>query len=107
MRLASTVSNHREPADAIAAYLVLAYQVAWTVAAIFLGAFICRPFAFNWDKSLDGVCGSVDRMYLAVAVTDLIGDALIAILPLPSIWRLKASILRRLGLTIIFTLGIL
>ena len=45
---------------------------------ISIGAGLCRPFQFNWDKSLpNGHCGALDPAYISIAVLDIVGDAMI------------------------------
>ena len=45
---------------------------------IFIGAGLCRPFAYNWDKSIaGGKCGELDPAYISIAALDILGDAMI------------------------------
>lgn len=52
---------------------------------ISIGAGLCRPFAYNWDKTIPGgECGALRPAYISIAVTDIVGDALIVgEIPLP------------------------
>ncbi|KAF1930435.1 uncharacterized protein M421DRAFT_99757 [Didymella exigua CBS 183.55] len=39
-------------------YATMSIIIAWTIATILAGCLICRPFAFNWDKTIPGgSCG--------------------------------------------------
>lgn len=43
-----------------------------------IGAGLCRPFAYNWNKSIPGgKCGNLNSAYIAIAALDIIGDAMI------------------------------
>ena len=45
---------------------------------IAVGAGLCRPFAYNWDKSIPGgECGASDPAYITIAALDILGDAMI------------------------------
>ena len=45
---------------------------------ISIGAGLCRPFQFNWDKSIpNGQCGALDAAYISIAALDILGDAMI------------------------------
>ena len=48
------------------------------IMVISIGAGLCRPFAYNWDKSIPGgKCGALDPAYIAIAALDILGDAMI------------------------------
>ncbi|KAL8726094.1 MAG: hypothetical protein Q9166_006931 [cf. Caloplaca sp. 2 TL-2023] len=75
---------------------------------IAIGAGLCRPFAYNWDKTIEGGrCGALNAAYISIAALDILGDAMIIALPMPSVWRLQTSTATKIGLTVIFTLGLL
>ena len=43
-----------------------------------IGAGLCRPFAYDWDKSIAvGKCGELDPAYISIAAFDILGDAMI------------------------------
>lgn len=45
---------------------------------ISIGAGLCRPFAYNWHKSIaGGKCGQLDPAYISIAALDILGDAMI------------------------------
>ncbi|KAI1328456.1 hypothetical protein F5Y16DRAFT_398387 [Xylariaceae sp. FL0255] len=67
----------------------------------------CRPFAKIWDKSLKGTCIDLRTIHLAAAIVDLVLDLAILILPQRIIWKLQMSRPKRLGISTVFTIGIL
>ncbi|RDL40284.1 uncharacterized protein BP5553_00263 [Venustampulla echinocandica] len=69
---------------------------------------ICRPFAFQWDKTIEGgVCGNQTLGILLVAFLNLVTDLMIVIMPMPLVWKLKMPRPKRLVLMAIFGLGII
>ncbi|KAI4248159.1 MAG: hypothetical protein LQ352_006004 [Teloschistes flavicans] len=86
---------------------VLAYCICWTFMTILIAACVCRPFALNWNSKLKGHCGDRNAAYIAISALDIIGDALICVLPMPMIWRLRTSTSTKFGLSAVFTLGFL
>ena len=69
---------------------------------------ICRPVAFNWDKSIKGGhCITGTGPYLSAAIISMSTDVIIVILPMPMLWGLQMPISKKLALTIIFGMGAL
>ncbi|KAI4159446.1 MAG: hypothetical protein L6R39_000348 [Caloplaca ligustica] len=57
---------------------VMVYCVCWTIMTIAIGAGLCRPFAYNWDKSIEGgSCGALNPAYISIAALDILGDTMI------------------------------
>lgn len=60
------------------AWCVLVYCTCWWIMDISIGAGLCRPFAYNWDRSIaGGKCGQLDPAYISIAALDILGDAMI------------------------------
>ncbi len=96
---------------------------------IAIGAGLCRPFAYNWDKSIrGGKCGALDPAYISIAALDILGDVMIIgkldpqgtdiyrfrfctehslALPMHSVWKLQVSRTAKAGLSAVFALGFL
>ena len=86
----------------VAAYSL--YPIAVTPVSIFL----VYPVQAYWDQSIK-VQRSVDGVKLVRANCsfNIITDAILLILPLSIVWRLKITRWHKLGLTAIFVLGAL
>jgi hypothetical protein len=83
-------------------YVVGGTWIAYTVAACFQ----CRPFAFNWDKTIpEGKCFDVNAFALSSSVPNIVSDVAILLLPLRTILDLKVSLGKRIGLCLIFLTG--
>lgn len=88
------------------------YAVIGLTVLLFLAIIIglltgCTPIQFNWDPSIPGGhCGLArsDSFYLSGAL-NLALDIIIVVLPLPVIWTLKVSGLKRMGISAMFSLG--
>ncbi|KAH7095038.1 integral membrane protein [Paraphoma chrysanthemicola] len=86
----------------VLAALISATWLAYTVTAMFQ----CTPFAFNWDKMIaGGKCFDVQAYANSSSVPNIITDIAVLILPIRTVWGLKISIARRVGLLLIFLTG--
>lgn len=76
-------------------------------AAIVLAAFlVCRPLAYNWDKTIEGGrCANVNQDFLAQAIINLLLDITIVSLPLPVLWNLQMKTGKKVSIIIMFSIG--
>ncbi|KAF2827650.1 hypothetical protein CC86DRAFT_321914 [Ophiobolus disseminans] len=82
--------------------LIFATWISFTVAAVFQ----CAPFAFNWDKTITGgKCFNTQVFANSSSVPNIITDLAVLVLPLRTVWELKISVGRRIGLLLIFLTG--
>ena len=76
-----------------------------------MSVFWCRPLIAAWSISaMHGepyVCINGYEVDLAIGGLNLFSDLCILILPMPIVLRLQLSMARRLGITIVFAVGIL
>lgn len=91
----------------IAAWYALALCAAWMLMVISIGIGLCRPFSYNWNRDQSGSCGNAIAAYISIAAVDIVVDAFIIILPMRWLWRLQMPTRAKVGLTIVFTLGLL
>ncbi|KAF2707388.1 hypothetical protein K504DRAFT_504558 [Pleomassaria siparia CBS 279.74] len=86
----------------IVIYIVIGTWVSFTIAIVFQ----CRPFAFNWDKTIpSGVCFNIMAFSKSGSVPNIISDVVVLILPIRTVVELKISRARKVGLLLIFLLG--
>ncbi|KAF1997603.1 hypothetical protein P154DRAFT_605287 [Amniculicola lignicola CBS 123094] len=89
----------------LAIYFTGAVLVATCVAGLLDSTFICRPFAYNWDKSIKGgKCGEVHKTY-RYSIANIITDVMLMALPMPAIWKLRVDPATKASLFITFTVG--
>lgn len=89
-------------------YATMSIIVAWTVATILAGCLICRPFAFNWDKTIpDGRCGNQVTSFTVTGVINLVTDIVVLLLPMQPLYQLQMATYKKVVFISIFGLGIL
>ncbi|KAI1373050.1 hypothetical protein F4677DRAFT_462617 [Hypoxylon crocopeplum] len=82
--------------------------ILWALAAILSAFFICQPFAFNWDKSIEGgTCGNPMVSWIVTGVLNMVSDLIILIMPMPYVLGLELALPKRLVLAATFGIGIL
>lgn len=83
----------------------IALNIVWAVAIGCISFFPCRPVEKFWNQPLPGMCIDMPAILAAFAVLNVLTDTLILIMPLPMIWQLKISWVRKLGFAVVFVLG--
>jgi hypothetical protein len=95
-------NKYERVAAKVLVVLISATWFAYSVAALAQ----CTPFAFNWDKMLpNGHCFNVQVYANSSSVPNIVTDVAVLVLPLRTVWGLKISVGRRVGLVIIFLTG--
>ena len=78
---------------------------------VFLAIFYCNPVRRGWSQRvyppIKGSCLDLHAAYIAGAVINTVSDLSIVILPQPVIWRLQLSSKKKLGLCLIFLIGLM
>lgn len=95
-------AKYERIAAKILVFLITATWLSFTVAALFQ----CMPFAFNWDKTVaNGKCFNTQVFANSSSVPNIFTDLAVLVLPLRTVWGLKISVGRRVGLLLIFLTG--
>ena len=81
------------------------YSVAWCITTLVLALTTCDPITKSWATELPGHCISTNIIWLVSAVTSVILDVYILLLPLPILWRLHLKLSRKIQITVIFICG--
>ncbi|KAF3063484.1 hypothetical protein GL218_02765 [Daldinia childiae] len=85
---------------------VIGFLVANCVATIIAAQLECTPLAFTWDKSIQGgTCFNQILWYQLTNFPNIIGDIMIMILPIRTVWGLKASVGRKAGIATVCLTG--
>jgi len=95
----------RTPSFRAACYVVQGTNVAYLV-AVFRCCLICRPFASNWDRSIQGTCGNLKSLDLFIGIVNLLLDVTTVALPMPVLWSLQMATSKKVVLTGMFSMGI-
>ncbi|KAF1963754.1 hypothetical protein CC80DRAFT_557679 [Byssothecium circinans] len=68
--------------------------------------FLCQPFAYNWDKTIEGgKCVDVLKVYRWISFPNIITDLVLLGLCLPKIWGMKLKPALRVSLLVTFVIG--
>lgn len=66
----------------------------------------CIPISAVWDKSITNAkCLNLGAVSLAGSIASIATDVALMILPLPVLWKLQVSRIKRLGLCFIFSVA--
>lgn len=78
----------------------------YTIGIFFAVMFACHPIAMNWDVTItEGKCINRPGLYIATAITNIISDVILFILPLPMVLQLQMPFKQKVGLMGILTIG--
>ncbi|KAI1472490.1 uncharacterized protein F4812DRAFT_15076 [Daldinia caldariorum] len=66
---------------------------------------LCRPFAYNWDKTIDGHCVNMMDVFRYVSLPNIVTDVAIVAIPFPMLYKLQVSRERKVGLFVTFLAG--
>lgn len=87
---------------------VMALQVVWAVACVVLLNVQCSPHEAIWKVYMPReLCFNLVPVQLTSGAVQLASDVVMLLLPQRTIWELKLSWQKRLGVSVIFGLGIL
>lgn len=93
----------------IACWWLLAIIVAQTTAETLVVLFQCTPVHKAWDATglVKGTCVDMNAFYYANFAVKLASDLALFLMPIPKVVRLRMSVGKRVGLVIMFSLGLL
>lgn len=66
----------------------------------------CSPRARIWDKSIPGTCVNVASLLNTSGLFNTVTDILILLVPVKSVWNLQMTRKRKLGVVLVFTVGL-
>ncbi|KAI1654854.1 hypothetical protein F4813DRAFT_197837 [Daldinia decipiens] len=82
--------------------IVISNYVAIGIIAVLV---VCRPFAYKWDKTIDGHCSDLMNSYRYTSLPNIITDVAILILPFPMLYKLQVSPARKFGIFLTLLTG--
>ncbi|KAI1173242.1 hypothetical protein F4777DRAFT_458345 [Nemania sp. FL0916] len=82
-------------------------QLSFLVASVFALCFTCIPYQKIWDFTVPGHCIKKSDLEITSATIHFASDIIILILPQKVIWSLQMSLKKKLGVSFIFSLGVL
>lgn len=87
--------------------VVGAIVIVCTLMSSFLTTFRCIPVQKTWMPQVQGRCTNELGAWLAINSCTVLTDVMILVLPTPLVWRLHLKKGDKVGLTLIFGLGVL
>ncbi|MCJ1270947.1 hypothetical protein MMC22_010846 [Lobaria immixta] len=89
-----------------AIYIVGVIVIGYSAATIALLIFPCRPYARAWDATITtGSCINRPAVYVATAVSNIVTDLFILVIPIPMVIKLKIPMQQKIGLASMFAVG--
>ncbi|KAI8964165.1 hypothetical protein F5Y11DRAFT_316800 [Daldinia sp. FL1419] len=98
--------NHRCPFYWACHCLIWANVIFYSV-TIIIANLSCVPLQRIWDITVDGKCNIPMPLQVMAAALNLVIDISILVLPQPVIWKLHMPKTKRLGVSVVFAIGIL
>ncbi|GAB1321014.1 hypothetical protein MFIFM68171_11224 [Madurella fahalii] len=68
--------------------------------------FACSPVERSWNPSVPGTCLAPGPSFTAYAIVTIVSDVVVAIIPIPALVQLKVNRGKKIGLVVIFLLGL-
>ncbi|KAI0025051.1 hypothetical protein F4780DRAFT_768371 [Xylariomycetidae sp. FL0641] len=88
-------------------WALLIFNSLYYLAATITQNVACTPYKYTWDKTIPGGhCVNVPAVNVVSACINLVSDFAIIILPQQVIWRLQMSVRKKIGVSLIFAVGI-
>lgn len=87
-------------------WATLTFLVTNCITTIISAQLECRPLAFLWDKSIPGgTCFNTVLWWRLVNIPNFTADTAILLLPVRTVWGLRASTFRKAGISLICLTG--
>ncbi|KAK1457738.1 hypothetical protein CMEL01_15721 [Colletotrichum melonis] len=83
----------------------IAMVAAYTVIIASLLLFHCQPIRTNWDPYTSGTCLNSAVLYMAIAVSNIVSDVVLFIIPIPMVFRLQMRPAVKVGAVLMFGIG--
>ncbi|KXH48458.1 hypothetical protein CSIM01_04837 [Colletotrichum simmondsii] len=83
----------------------IAMVAAYTVIIVSLLLFHCQPIRTNWDPYTSGTCLNSAVLYMAIAVSNIVSDVVLFIIPIPMVLRLQMRPAVKVGAVLMFGIG--
>ncbi|GAP87777.2 putative ribosomal protein L36e [Rosellinia necatrix] len=88
-------------------YILAAINILLYLGSILTDAVSCTPREYWWDRTIEGHCANTRDLPIVTGVLNAVIDLFILLLPQGIIWRLQMSRRKRLGVSLVFFVGII
>jgi hypothetical protein len=90
----------------ITCYTCAAIVGGYAISSVFATIFQCTPVSYVFNKNLHGHCINITAFWYANAIYNIVTDVIILASVPGVVWSLQLSTRQRIGLTLVFGLGI-
>lgn len=87
--------------------IFMAILCLFYTATFFVKIWTCVPRVRIWDKSIPGKCLDAPAVLNTNGIWNLLTDIIILLIPMRAVWNLQLDTKRKIGITLVFTLGCL
>jgi hypothetical protein len=94
----------------IATITILTLTAIWGLVYTLINVFICNPRNYaweQWDGEHEGKCMDQQAILMSHAIMNIVLDVVVIALPLPTLLRLKLGRDKKVGVCVMFVIGIL
>lgn len=91
----------------VASKITIVLMILWPAATILGALLICTPIQENWTTISKPHCGNQVVFYFTSGIINLTTDFFVVGLPLPHLYRLRLQKSSKIGLIVVFGLGLL
>ena len=91
--------------DRFVFWIVAFLIIGWGISMNFKVVFNCAPIHKAWDPTLPGHCLSLYKTFLGTAISNIVIDFVLLVLPVPMLWRLRIEISNKIALVAVFSAG--
>ena len=67
----------------------------------------CTPRARIWNKSIEGSCINVAQVLNVDGCFNTLSDIVILLVPVKALWKLQMKTKRKIGIGLVFTVGLM
>ncbi|CAH0027881.1 unnamed protein product [Clonostachys rhizophaga] len=90
----------------IANWVAIGFIASYTIPIVLALIFACTPIKMSWDPEVtEGHCINRPAVYMMIAVTNIVSDVVLFVLPLPMVISLHIPVRQKIGLAFIFGIG--
>ena len=90
-----------------AVYFGLLFVIGSSIGLTFATTFPCKPLKASWNPLIQGQCIDRAATYKATASFGLAADVYIIILPIPTVVGLSMPLRQKIGIVLVFAVGLL
>lgn len=85
---------------------LIVFTVAWGITAFLGNTFQCIPVQYFWERNIEGHCSANEQAFsISIGSLALVEDAVLLLIPVLIIWRMKLDCAEKIRITALFSFG--